>query len=105
VTAMIRDFYAFVKSKPCLRCGRHGTDVAHIETIISPKTGLVMPRSHKTLARWGVVSLCPDCHQHARDSIHEIGEEAFNSSLGRGEHFIWQVSASLLAEFNERGRR
>jgi 5-methylcytosine-specific restriction endonuclease McrA len=102
---MIRDFYAFVKSKPCLRCGRHGTDVAHIETIISPKTGMVMPRSHKTLAKWGCVALCPDCHQHARDSIHQVNEEAFNHSLGRSPHYLWQAAASLLAEFNERGRR
>lgn len=98
---MIRAYYEFVRGKPCLRCGRHGSAIAHIETIISPKTGLVMPRSHKTLARWGCIPLCGECHQTAKDSIHEVGEESFNQQLGRTPHYVWQYAASLLAEFHE----
>lgn len=97
----IEDYYEFVKSKPCIACGTYGTDAAHIRTIISPKTDLLMPRSHKTLARWGCVPLCKECHQTGENAIHGGNEEAFNERLGRGAHYLWMKAASLLAEFNE----
>lgn len=97
-------FYEFVKSHPCVRCGRVPSDAAHIEGIISPKTGLVMPRSHKTIARWACVPACKDCHQHARDSIHEVGEEGFNRSLGKTPHYLWQLALTMHVTFHENRR-
>jgi len=99
-----REYYAFVARQACLRCSARPVEVAHIRLIISPKTGLLMPRSHKTLARFGCVPLCADCHRHAPDSIHNVGEESFNESLGRGRHFLFRKAASLMAEFMEGDR-
>lgn len=96
-------YYSFLAQKQCVRCGDFGVEVAHLSMIISPKSGGRMMRSHKGLARWGAVPLCPGCHRHAPDSIHSVGEAAFNESLGRGQHFLFQKAASLMAEFMDGG--
>src|SRR5690625_3540451 len=76
-------FFDFVARFPCLRCGVFGVEVAHIQGILSRKTGLVLPR-RKGAAAVGVVPLCAECHRTAADSIHNVGEEAFSDALGRG---------------------
>jgi len=96
-------YYDFLSKKPCLKCGTHGVEIAHVESIISPKTGLEMPRSHKTLARYGTIPLCPSCHRTAQDSIHSVGEYAFQQLLGKTPCFVFKKIASYMAEFMEVG--
>lgn len=91
-------FYGFVARKPCLRCGVFGVEVAHVRVILSPKTGLLLPRRNG-LAEWGVVPLCPHCHRHGADSIHNVGEQAFSDNLGRGTGYLVQAAATLIVEF------
>lgn len=99
-----RAFYGFVARKPCLRCGVYGVEVAHVRVILSPKTGLLLPRRNG-LAEWGVVPLCADCHRHAPDSIHNVGEEQFSINLGRGSDYLLRFAASLLVWFFVEGDR
>jgi hypothetical protein len=99
VLTPLKRFYDFVAKQPCLRCGRYGVQIAHIESIISPKTGLPMQRSHKTLAAWGCLPLCSWCHNDAPDAIGKVGEEAFFLAMGKSASWRFQYVASLLAQF------
>jgi len=97
-------FFDFVARFPCLRCGVFGVEVAHIQGILSRKTGLVLPR-RKGAAAVGVVPLCTECHRTAADSIHNVGEEAFSDALGRGRDYLFRFAASLIVWFFVEGER
>src|SRR5690625_191518 len=97
-------FFAFVAKQPCLRCGVFGVEVAHIRLLVSRKTGDVLPR-RKGAARVSVVPLCADCHRHAPDSIHNVGEAAFSDSLGRGDGYLLRAAATLIVAFFVEGER
>lgn len=71
---MLRKFYRYVKWQPCTRCHSPGpSDAAHVQVFLSEKTGLLMPRSHKTIAAYACIPLCKPCHLE----LHEIGERQF----------------------------
>ena len=60
-------FYGYVKRQRCAACGHHGTEgdpveACHLRSMVSPKTGDLLPRSHKGLASWGCLPLCKSCH-------------------------------------------
>src|SRR5690625_1649150 len=97
-------FFDFVARFPCLKCGVFGVEIAHIQGILSRKTGQVLPR-RKGAAAVGVVPLCPECHRHSADSIHNVGEEAFSESLGRGRDYLFRFAASLIVWYFVEGER
>jgi hypothetical protein len=94
--ALLRRWYGFVKSRPCLACGARGSgllpvEAAHVRVVVSFKTGDLLPRSHKGRAAWGCVPLCRRCHLEQ----HEVGERRFFEDVPRlGERW-----GSLLLEF------
>jgi hypothetical protein len=93
----LRAFYGFVKSQKCCNCGKYGThadpiEAAHVRSIVSGKTGELLPRSHKGEAAWGVVALCKPCHA----ILHSVGEEKFRSSF---LPLMWAHVASLVLRF------
>lgn len=94
----MRAFYEFIAGKRCLRCGAWPVEVAHVRVFRSPKTDDLLPR-RKDIAALAVVPLCQACHRTGRDSIHEVGEQTFEASLGRGEGYLAQKAGSLLAEW------
>lgn len=69
-------FYQVVASYPCLRCGASPpSEVAHIQAVASTRVvGNFLPRSHRGMAAYGAIPLCPSCHRHAQDSIHASKE-------------------------------
>lgn len=91
-------FYTWVAGHACARCGCRPTEVAHVRAFRSPKTDDLLPRRYGVNA-WAVVPLCPACHRLDGDSIHAVGEEAFEASLGRGTGYLAQKAGSLLAEW------
>ena len=101
---MSRAYFDFVARQPCIKCGVFGVEVAHIQGILSRKTGMVLPR-RKGAAAVGVVPLCAACHRTAPDSIHNVGEDAFSESLGRGRDYLFRFAASLIVWFFVEGER
>lgn len=89
----------FVKAKPCISCGTIGeSEVAHVRSLLSSKTGDALPR-RKGIAYYSAIPLCPECHRTSPTSIHSVGESNFALELGKGQHYLHQVVATLLAEF------
>ena len=93
-----RAFYEFVAARACVRCGRRPVEVAHVRAFRSPKTDHLLPHRNGINA-WAVVPLCSECHRLTRDSIHAVGEPAFEDALGRGAGYLAQKAGSLLAEW------
>jgi hypothetical protein len=100
MTTLERDFYQHIKSHPCIRCGSLGAEANHMDMFISPKTGLLLKRSHKhELAKYGCIPLCPECHRTAADSYHNAGHDAFIEALGKPPCWIYQYAATLILTF------
>lgn len=94
---MVR-YYEFVARKPCAINPTHGHVILHhIRGMASLKTGKTMPRSHKTLARYAVIPLCPDCH----DKVHNVGENEWFAENGHPENYAMSVCIRLMAEYIE----
>lgn len=91
-------FFAFLKEHPCARCGDRGVEVAHLNGLPSPKTGLPLPR-RKGIAYAYAIPLCPECHRTGRDSIHEVGEAAFFQAFGKGDGYGPRLAARYLAAY------
>jgi len=98
VNARTRKYFDWLAARDCLRCGAEPVEVAHVRAFRSPKTDLLLARREgiNTLA---AVPLCAACHRTAVDSIHAVGEHAFERSIGKGEGYIVQKVASFIAEF------
>lgn len=102
------EYYAFVKAKPCLACGRlpepgKPNHADHLKPW-SEKLGGFGARSHKGLAAWYCVPLCPECH-HKR---HTMREEAFYEAAGwpQGKLYAYlthQVLTFILENAGEEG--
>lgn len=96
--AWLKRWYGFLKEQPCIACGARRTFdtnivAAHIEVVLSHKSDLIMPRSHKGRAAWGAVPLCEPCHLEQ----HDEGERAFfERRLHRPVEGVW---GSLLLTF------
>jgi hypothetical protein len=74
MTDALRGWYRFVKTRRCSACGAWPpVEAAHVRVLLSDKTGVRLPRSHKGRAAWGCIPLCKECHLRQ----HEMGEEAF----------------------------
>lgn len=95
---MRRLYLDWVARKPCVRCGAHGVEIAHVRAFRSPKTDDLLPR-RAGIAQVAVLPLCPACHRTARDSIHNVGESAFERDMGRGDGYLAQKAGSLIAEY------
>ena len=93
-----RAYYAFVAAHACVRCGHRPSEVAHVRAFRSPKTDDLLPR-RKGIAEWAVVPLCPACHRTGAESIHSVGEVAFEHALGHGAGYLAEKAGSLLAEW------
>ena len=91
-------YYDWVAGRSCVRCGRRPVEVAHVRAFRSPKTDALLPR-RQGIAAWAVLPLCPACHRLDRDSIHALGEDGFETELGRGDGYLAQKAGSLLAEW------
>ena len=46
-----------------------------------------------------MLPLCGTCHRTGRQSIHALGEAAFEINLGLGDGYIAQKAGGLLAEW------
>lgn len=98
MNARTRKYYDWVATRTCLRCGETPVEVAHVRAFRSPKTDLLLGR-REGIAALAVVPLCAACHRTAPDSIHTVGEAAFEAGIGKGEGYLTQKAASLIAEF------
>lgn len=74
---LLRRYYYFVKTSPCLACGKPPpSEVAHISIVASEKLpGRFLPREHKGYAAYGAIPLCAQCHRLDKDAIHNHNEE------------------------------
>jgi len=96
---MQMEFYAYVKTHPCLRCGSLGSEANHFEAFTSTKTGLPLKRSHKGyLEPFGCFPLCESCHRTAKDSYHN-NERDFFTNMGKSPYWIHQEYARLIVTF------
>lgn len=93
----LKKFYAHVAEQPCYRCGARPVEVAHIRGMAALKHEGAMSR-RKGLSEYSAIALCPNCHRHARDSIHAVGEERFFESLGRPACHVYMHLARSIAE-------
>jgi len=93
-----RRYYEWIATLACVRCGRRPVEVAHVRAFRSRKTDDVPPRRRGVNA-WAVVPLCSECHRTGRASIHEVGERAFENTLGRGTGYLAEKAGGLLAEW------
>lgn len=73
--ALLHEWYDYLSALPCLACGAQPVEIAHFSLLPSSKSGDLMPRSHKTLAAFAALPLCPNCHRHDDDSVHGHGSE------------------------------
>ena len=89
-------YYQHVAAQPCLACGSHGVEVAHVRAFRSRKTGDLLPR-RKGIAKFAAIPLCPDCHRHSPNSIHNIGEANFFGRLDQPCR-VFALMAQLIAE-------
>lgn len=93
-----KKYLDWVAQQPCVKCGGAPVEIAHVRAFRSPKTDDLLPRRNG-IASIAVLPLCAACHRTAPDSIHEAGERAFEANLGRGDGYIAQKAASLIAEY------
>ena len=95
---MNNSYYTYLASQPCAGCGHVPVIIHHIHGMASLKTGQVMPRSHRTKARYAAIPLCPGCHRQ----IHEVGEEQFFMERGRPAGWAVSLAVRYLAEWGSR---
>ena len=95
-TAKKRRFAARLKHEPCLVCGRHGVDVAHLLPV-STKARDWSTRSHKDSRFYVAIPLCRKCH----DSLHTWGESWLDDKLPGGRMFAYAYALRVLAELHE----
>lgn len=99
MTEELRAYYRFVKWQRCAACGAlPPTEAAHMRVLLSSKTGMLLPRSHKGRAAWSCIPLCKACHL----SQHEIGEVRFAEENGLD---YGQIVSTLLVRFFVEGER
>ena len=94
-----REFLAWVSGRKCCvpGCGMMG-ELHHVRGVVSPKSGLPLaPRSG--IAYVVVAPLCGEHHRTARDSLHALGDEGFESAHGLRRGYLLGVATALLAEF------
>jgi hypothetical protein len=89
--------YSYIAAKPCLRCGRIDSEVAHLAGFPSLKQAGMEPR-RKGLSALCCIPLCGECHRTAKDSLHEVGEQNFSATFGKPEGWIYHMQARLMAE-------
>ncbi len=72
----LKKWYEYVAMRKCLVCNRWPVEMAHIKLLISPKTGMELPR-RIGINKYAVIPLCEECHRTGIKSIHNMGEEKF----------------------------
>ena len=77
----IKRWYSVVAQMPCLGCINWPVEMAHLELLISPKTGMKLPR-RTGINEWAVIPLCSRCHRIGQRSIHVLGEEKWMEENG-----------------------
>jgi hypothetical protein len=98
VNARTRKYYDWISTHACLKCGSTPVEIAHIRAFRSPKTDLLLGR-REGIGELAVIPLCTACHRVSLDSIHAVGETEFEASIGKGEKYLTQKAASLIAEY------
>jgi hypothetical protein len=98
VNARTRKYLDWIAARDCIRCGESPVEVAHVRAFRSPKTDMLLGR-REGIAALAVLPLCAACHRTAPDSIHAIGESAFEATIGKGEGYLVQKAASFIAEY------
>jgi len=91
-------WFSWVSQKSCVGCGEWPVELAHVQMLMSPKTGHVLPR-RSGIAEWAVVPLCTKCHRTGKRSIHAIGEAAFWELSPGGHHAMAILWASWFVEW------
>lgn len=99
-SSLLREWYEYIAAMPCFRCREHPVEVAHIELLVSVKTGLELPRRNG-INTWAVIALCPGCHRHRQDSIHAIGEAKFFEAMDMDHGAVARVWGGWLVDFLE----
>lgn len=97
-------WFSWLSEKSCVGCGAWPVEIAHVQMLMSPKTGLVLPR-REGIAIWGGIPLCVKCHRTGEKSIHAIGETAFWKEPGRSHHAIITLWASWFVEWVAAGMK
>lgn len=94
----LKSFYAFVAGQPCCAPGcTEPAEVAHVQAVLSRKTGLPLPR-RRDAAAWACVSACAS-HHRGHDSIHQLGERGFEAAMGWPEGHLVRLALTNLAEW------
>jgi hypothetical protein len=95
---MIKRWYSFVAEHPCLGCIGWPVEMAHLELLISPKTGLQLPR-RIGINEWAVIPLCEKCHRTGSESIHALGEDRWMEKNGLTRERVAVQWGSWLVEW------
>lgn len=102
----MKDYYAFVKARPCIIRGTMGVDVAHLQAIEIKHLGQhryssKLRRSHKGRAGYMCVPLSPDLHRETSVNsmaLHKVGEQNFFQQFRIShEEVAWFVALQLAA--------
>jgi len=96
VRLVLDRFYERMKHEPCLVCGRHGVDIAHLRPVSIKVRDWTM-RSHKDWRAFTAIPLCKDCH----DTLHVLGEKWLDEKLPGGRRFAYSYALSMLSQVVE----
>ena len=95
-------YYDYIASKPCAGgVGHDKVQVHHIRGMASMKVRDTIPRSHKTLARFAAIPLCPECYAQ----VHRMGESKFFISRGHPDYWAMSLAMRYLAEYVDYNNR
>ena len=94
----IKRWYSVIAEKHCLGCGSWPVEMAHIELLISPKTGLQLPR-RTGINEWAVIPLCDKCHRSSKTSIHNTGEDTWLAQFGWSREGLLTIWVSWFVEW------
>lgn len=104
MTSRERAFFDWVAQRGCLVPGcAHPAALHHINGVRSFKTGQRL-RRRQHLASFAVVPLCVYHHQHERDGVHALGEEAFGVLHLGGSTAVLEYAYTLALRFIHEGR-
>jgi hypothetical protein len=100
----LQRFYDYLHTKPCSICRHWPVEAHHISAVVSDKTGLPLPRSHKadSPAAFCAIPLCPECHRTGKHSIHALGEDKFFQHHGKPKGYKAGLVIKYLVELYRR---
>lgn len=102
--ADLKRWMDYVASRSCLICQAYPVEVAHIQMLISPKTGLRLGR-RVGINKWAVIPLCIKHHRAGSESIHDMGEAKFFEEHDISQEVLVRVWASWFCGWVNGGRK